>query len=120
MSISNIEKTVELYASGIYEADASKLRQAFFEIACMDGVVGTDIFSMTAEEFISAICSDDSMKSKGIDYTYVIDSISVSNKTASVAIREFGFNGRSDYKTFFLMIRTEDGWRIYHKVFELI
>lgn len=118
MTINDIERTIELYISGCYEADEAKLRQAFYENSYMDGVIDHDIYSMTSKDYIGGICTGLSMKERGIHYTYVVDSISVSAFTACVAIREYGFNGSSNYKTFFHLINTPNGWKIYHKLFE--
>ena len=115
---SSIENTIQLYFYSMYESSKAKVGLAFHANAKIAGVFHGQFIEMSRDDFGDRVASvQPSPKDKGDAERLEILSIEVAGITAVARVRD-------DYMGFtFLdtlsLIKTEETWLIYNKLFHI-
>lgn len=112
---SEIEKTIQCYFHGTYEADAEKIRSAFHPKAVISGFFDGEYTEWDLEAFIQRVTSQPSQKSNHEVFKKEIVNIEVADRTAIVRAVAPAFG--HVFTDFITLINTENGWKIRHKSF---
>lgn len=115
-----VRKVIDNYIEGSYTADKELLESVFHKNAVMNGYMCGQIMLATPQAFIDNVMSSPSMKDSGVDYSTEIESVEVTDKIATVRIREHGFAGNLDFVDCFHLIYEDGEWSIISKLFTTI
>ncbi|MEM8795883.1 MAG: nuclear transport factor 2 family protein [Pseudomonadota bacterium] len=107
-----IRQTLDLYLEGGRKADSSIMKGAFHEDATMYWSEGGKITGGGIETLYERTDA----RGPSPDMTYEIAALDISNSTATVRLELFDWGGNR-FSDQFAMIKTDDGWKIMHKVF---
>jgi hypothetical protein len=113
--LADIQRPVELYFYGTYEADEQKLRNAFHEKAYITGFFSGDYVEWCLTEFIDRILSKPSQKEASEPFAKRILSIEQKDSMAFVKAQAPAFGHQ--FTDFILLVKTAQGWKIRHKSF---
>jgi hypothetical protein len=115
-----VRQLLERFVDATYRGDVSVLRSSFHEKASMNGYLGSELLLGTPEPFYADIESHPSMADSGAPFEAQIEIVQVSDRTASVLVRETGFFGDGKFIDHFHLLKTDGEWRIITKTFETL
>jgi hypothetical protein len=110
-----ITRTVNLYADGVRDGDAAKLREAFHPDAWMWG----SIMGQRYDEPVSALIEMVDGKPVDVDGSFraQITSVEQTNDAALAVLVEEGFWGTVSFVDYFTLARIDGAWKIVSKTF---
>jgi hypothetical protein len=110
-----ITRTVNLYAEGVREGDATKLREAFHPDARMWG----SLMGQRYDEPISELIEMVDGKPVDVDGSFHahITAVEQTDDAASAVLVEEGFWGTVSFVDFFALARIDGAWKIVNKTF---
>ena len=107
---------IEQYIESYIAADEAALRAVFAQDAIMNGYVDGRLVEGTPEPFIRNVAANPSIQSAGLEPEYEIEHISVTDKVASVVVREIGF-GPYNFVDHMHLLKRDGVWKIISKTF---
>src|SRR3954453_11893163 len=110
-----ITRTVNLYAEGVRDGDAAKLREAFHPDARMWGTMMGERYDEPISEMIAMVDG----KPVDVDGSYHahITGVEQIDDTGSAVLVEDGFWGTVSFVDFFALARIDGTWKIVNKTF---
>jgi Putative lumazine-binding len=110
-----ITRTVNLYAEGVRDGDAAKLREAFHPDARMWGSMMGQRYDEPISEMIAMVDG----KPVDVDGSYDahITAVEQTDDAASAVLVEEGFWGTVSFVDFFALARIDGTWNIVNKTF---
>lgn len=105
------------YMEGTYTSDILLLKRLFHKDAHMTGYLGKELLIGTPDPFFEDMSRGLSMKAMGSPYTASVSLLSVSDRVATVILREDGFRGDVSLENHFQLIKERDKWLIISKNF---
>ena len=110
-----ITRVVNLYAEGVRDGDAAKLREAFHPQAWMFGSLAGTRYDEPIDELIALVDG----KPVDVDGSFQARVVSVEQvgDAAFAVLEEDGFWGTVSFTDFFTLARIDGAWKIVHKTF---
>jgi hypothetical protein len=110
-----ITRVVNLYAEGVRDGDAAKLREAFHPQAWMFGSLAGTRYDEPIDELIALVDG----KPVDVDGSFQARVVSVEQvgDAAFAVLEENGFWGTVSFTDFFTLARIDGAWKIVHKTF---
>jgi hypothetical protein len=110
-----ITRVVNLYAEGVRDGDAAKLREAFHPQAWMFGSLAGTRYDEPIGELIALVDG----KPVDVDGSFQARVVSVEQvgEAAFAVLEEQGFWGTVSFTDFFTLARIDGAWKIVHKTF---
>ena len=110
-----ITRVVNLYAEGVRDGDAAKLREAFHPQAWMFGSLAGTRYDEPIDELIALVDG----KPVDVDGSFRARIVSVEQvgDAAFAVLEEDGFWGTVSFTDFFTLARIDGAWKIVHKTF---
>ncbi len=113
---SEISQVIQQYFDGLYQGDATLLKQAFSPDATICGYGGDGgLKTLSLKQFLELIGGWPVPKENGEDFDMTVDSIDITGTVASAKVRDL-YQGR-DFTDYLSLVKTPKGWRIFGKVF---
>jgi hypothetical protein len=110
-----ITRVVNLYAEGVRDGDAAKLREAFHPQAWMFGSLAGTRYDEPIDELIALVDG----KPVDVDGSFQARVVSVEQvgDAAFAVLQEDGFLGTVSFTDFFTLARIDGAWKIVNKTF---
>ncbi|MEA2317990.1 MAG: hypothetical protein QOD44_2179 [Solirubrobacteraceae bacterium] len=110
-----ITRVVNLYAEGVRDGDAAKLREAFHPQAWMFGSLAGTRYDEPIDELIALVDG----KPVDVDGSFQARVVSIEHEgeAAFAVLEEDGFWGTVSFKDFFTLARIDGAWKIVNKTF---
>ena len=110
-----ITRVVNLYAEGVRDGDAAKLREAFHPQAWMFGSLAGTRYDEPIDELIALVDG----KPVDVDGSFQARMVSVEQvgDAACAVLEEDGFWGTVSFTDFFTLARIDGAWKIVTKTF---
>jgi hypothetical protein len=110
-----ITRVVNLYAEGVRDGDAAKLREAFHPQAWMFGSLAGTRYDEPIDELIALVDG----KPVDVDGSFQARVVSVEHEgdAAFAVLEEDGFWGTVSFRDFFTLARIDGAWKIVNKTF---
>jgi Putative lumazine-binding len=110
-----ITRVVSLYAEGVRDGDAAKLREAFHPQAWMFGSLAGTRYDEPIDELIALVDG----KPVDVDGSFQARVVSVEQvgDAAFAVLEEDGFWGTVSFTDFFTLARIDGAWKIVNKTF---
>ena len=110
-----ITRVVNLYAEGVRDGDAAKLREAFHPQAWMFGSLAGTRYDEPIDELIALVDG----KPVDVDGSFQARVVSVEQvgDAAFAVLEEDGFWGTVAFTDFFTLARIDGAWKIVNKTF---
>jgi hypothetical protein len=110
-----ITRVVNLYAEGVRDGDAAKLREAFHPQAWMFGSLAGTRYDEPIDELIALVDG----KPVDVDGSFQARVVSVEQvgDAAFAVLEEDGFWGTVSFTDFFTLARIDGAWKIVNKTF---
>ena len=110
-----ITRVVNLYAEGVRDGDAAKLREAFHPQAWMFGSLAGTRYDEPIDELIALVDG----KPVDVDGSFQARVVSVEQvgDAAFAKLEEDGFWGTVSFTDYFTLARIDGAWKIVHKTF---
>jgi hypothetical protein len=110
-----ITRVVNLYAEGVRDGDAAKLREAFHPQAWMFGSLAGTRYDEPIDELIALVDG----KPVDVDGSFQARVVSVEQvgDAAFAVLQEDGFWGTVSFTDFFTLARIDGAWKIVNKTF---
>jgi hypothetical protein len=110
-----ITRVVNLYAEGVRDGDATKLREAFHPQAWMFGSLAGTRYDEPIDELIALVDG----KPVDVDGSFQARVVSVEQvgDAAFAVLEEDGFWGTVSFTDFFTLARIDGAWKIVNKTF---
>jgi len=110
-----ITRVVNLYAEGVRDGDAAKLREAFHPHAWMFGSLAGTRYDEPIDELIALVDG----RPVDVDGSFHARVVSVEQvgDAAFAVLEEDGFWGTVSFTDFFTLARIDGAWKIVHKTF---
>ena len=110
-----ITRVVNLYAEGVRDGDAAKLREAFHPQAWMFGSLADTRYDEPIDELIALVDG----KPVDVDGSFQARVVSVEHvgDAAFAVLEEDGFWGTVSFTDFFTLARIDGAWKIVNKTF---
>jgi hypothetical protein len=110
-----ITRAVNLYAEGVRDGDAAKLREAFHPQAWMFGSLAGTRYDEPIDELIALVDG----KPVDVDGSFQARVVSVEQvgDAAFAVLEEDGFWGTVSFTDFFTLARIDGAWKIVNKTF---
>jgi len=113
-----IRATIQTYFDCMYESSADKTHAAFHPNARITGFMEDGLHEMTVNDFAGFVASQQpSAKTKGEPARLDVLSLDIAGNTAVARVRD-DYLGLTFMDTLSLL-KTEDGWSIYNKLFHV-
>ena len=113
-----IESCVKRYYESLRTSDPERIREVFHPDAMVAGYLPDGLHQMTVGEFAAFVeAQNPSPEASNADRMLEILSCEVAGKTAAVRLRE-AYLGMTFLDTF-SMLKIDDRWTIYNKVFHV-
>ena len=110
-----IADVVRLYFEGMHHGDANRLEKAFHATARVQGYRGSDLRSLSRDDFVKYVVSVGSREAAGDAFVMHLVSIDRTGR-AAVAKVTMHWNGR-DYTDYLSLLQRDGGWSISEKTF---
>ena len=110
-----IDKAIQNYFWGTYEADEEKIRAAFHEKAVISGFFDGAYKEWNLNEFIEAVKSRPSASSQKEAFSKKI--VSIKRKDNIAVVHALAPAYGNEFTDFISLIKTGNGWKIRHKSF---
>jgi hypothetical protein len=110
-----ITRVVNLYAEGVRDGDAAKLREAFHPQAWMFGSLAGTRYDEPIDELIALVDG----KPVDVDGSFQsrVASVEQVGDAAFAVLEEDGFWGTVSFTDFFTLARIDGAWKIVNKTF---
>ena len=113
-----IRATIQTYFDSMYESSAEKARAAFHPNAKITGYLEDGLHQMSVDDFAGFVAGQQpSPKEKGEPARLDVLSVEIAGNTAAARIRD-DYLGMTFLDSISLL-KTEDGWSIYNKLFHV-
>jgi hypothetical protein len=112
-----IREVVERYYVGLRDGDLKSLGAAFNDLAVVCGYIGSEMFVKHVKTLYDYVLAEEPPSKKGDRFTCEVKSIEIVGETAVVTLAEHDYLGY-DYTTYLHLIRDENGWSIFSKLFD--
>jgi hypothetical protein len=107
------------YLDALHFCDIDKLQQVFHPRAIYATADETPLLYRTMEDYVPLVAARQSPASRGEQRRDHIDAIEVAGENTAFARVRCSIGSR-DFVDFLTLIRTEEGWQVIAKVFQII
>lgn len=111
-----IARTIDLYFTGMYRSRGEDIGASFHPNATITGYrAGSgELVEMDYEGFRKFVSSQPPPAENGEPFEMTLDSVEIKGRVAMVRVTDRYLNKR--FTDLLLLLKTDDGWRIYNKV----
>lgn len=111
-----IARVIDLYFSGMYRSRAEDIEASFHPNATITGYRGDSgqLVEMDYKGFRDFVSSQPPPAENGEPFEMTVDSVEFKGRVAMVRVTDRYLNKR--FTDLLLLLKTDDGWRIYNKV----
>ncbi len=114
--LERISKVIDLYIDGVQNGNVEALQQAFHPQASMFGWLGNDVFMTPIQGLYDYVASTPVPAETGDLPTFVITSIQVAGKAATVELVMDAYH-EHNFMDYFQLLKVGDRWWIVSKTF---
>jgi hypothetical protein len=111
-----ITRIIDLYFAGMYRSRAEDIEASFHPNATITGYHGGtgELVEMGYEAFRDFVSSQPPPAENGEPFEMTLDSVEIKGRVAMVRVTDRYLNKR--FTDLLLLLKTDDGWRIYSKL----
>ncbi|WP_241691184.1 nuclear transport factor 2 family protein [Roseovarius sp. A46] len=114
-----IREAIDRYVEGMRTADVALLKSAFHEHANLFGDFDGDLMAAPIGTFFDWVSEELEPGATGAEHRVEIEDVEIAGDVALARLHERDFFG-GDAREFFMLVRSDDGWRITCKSWSTI